>query len=66
MFLSCHVRVWEWIHTLQLPECQGTPCSKFVKKGVVHQKYSIIWDLWRSCLKGGYWYLSILSRLSDK
>ena len=28
MFLSCHVRVWEWIHTLQLPECQGTPCSK--------------------------------------
>ena len=28
IFLSCHVRVWEWIHTLQLPECQGTPCSK--------------------------------------
>ena len=28
MLLSCHVRVWEWIHTLQLPECQGTPCSK--------------------------------------
>ena len=28
MFLSCHVRVWEWIHTLQLPECQGTPFSK--------------------------------------
>ena len=28
MFLSCHVRVWEWIHTLQLPQCQGTPCSK--------------------------------------
>ena len=28
MFLSCQVRVWEWIHTLQLPECQGTPCSK--------------------------------------
>ena len=28
MFYSCHVRVWEWIHTLQLPECQGTPCSK--------------------------------------
>ena len=24
MFLSCHVRVSEWIHTLQLPECQGT------------------------------------------
>ena len=24
MFLSCHVRVWEWIHTLWLPECQGT------------------------------------------
>ena len=28
VFLSCYVRVWEWIHTLQLPECQGTPCSK--------------------------------------
>ena len=28
MILSYHVRVWEWIHTLQLPECQGTPCSK--------------------------------------
>ena len=28
MFLSCHVRVWEWIHTLYLPEYQGTPCSK--------------------------------------
>ena len=22
MFSSCHVRVSEWIHTLQLPECQ--------------------------------------------
>ena len=28
MFLSCHVRIWEWINTLQFPECQGTPCSK--------------------------------------
>ena len=28
MFLSCHVRVWECIHTLQLSECQETPCSK--------------------------------------
>ena len=28
MFLSCHVRVSEWIHTLWLPECQGTPWSK--------------------------------------
>ena len=25
MFLSSHVRVPEWIHTLALPECQGTP-----------------------------------------
>ena len=30
MFLSCHVRFPKWIHTLQLPECQGTPCSKQV------------------------------------
>ena len=28
MFLSCHVRVWEWIHTIQLNEWQGTPCLK--------------------------------------
>ena len=28
MFLSCHVRVSEWIHTLYLPEFQGTPCTK--------------------------------------
>ena len=28
MFLPCHVRVSEWIHTLRLPECQGIPCSK--------------------------------------
>ena len=28
MLLSCHVRLSEWIHTLYLPECQGTPCSK--------------------------------------
>ena len=25
MFLSCHVRVSEWIHTLYLSQCQGTP-----------------------------------------
>ena len=28
MFFSCHVRVWEWIHTLHLPECPETSCSK--------------------------------------
>ena len=28
IFWSCHVHVSEWIHTLYLPECQGTPCSK--------------------------------------
>ena len=28
IFLSILVRVWQWIHTLELPECQGTPCSK--------------------------------------
>ena len=28
VFLSCHVCVWELIHTLHLPECQRTPCSK--------------------------------------
>ena len=24
MFLSCHVRISEWIHIIYLPECQGT------------------------------------------
>ena len=28
MLLSCHVRVSEWIYTLQLLECHRTPCSK--------------------------------------
>ena len=28
MFLSCHVRIAEWIHALYLSECQGTTCSK--------------------------------------
>ena len=27
-FLSCHIRMLEWIYTLQLPQCQGTSCSK--------------------------------------
>ena len=29
--LSCHVLVSEWIYTLQLPKCQGSPCSKQVR-----------------------------------
>ena len=28
MFLSCHVRVPESIHTISFPGCQGTSCSK--------------------------------------
>ena len=28
MFLSCHVRISEWTHTLELPECRGTPYLK--------------------------------------
>ena len=31
MFLSSHVRTSEWNHTLYLPECQRTPCSKQVR-----------------------------------
>ena len=31
LFLSCHVRVSEWIHTLSFQECQRTPCSKQVR-----------------------------------
>ena len=26
MLLPCHVRIFEWIYTLELPLCQGTPC----------------------------------------
>ena len=28
MFLSCHVRVLEWIYSQYIPDCQLTPCSK--------------------------------------
>ena len=28
MFLSCHLRVSEWIHALYWPKCQGNPCLK--------------------------------------
>ena len=28
MFSSCQVRISDWIHTLYLRECQGSPCSK--------------------------------------
>ena len=28
--LLCHVRVSEWVYTVYLPKCQGTPCSKQV------------------------------------
>ena len=28
MLLSCHLQIIDWIYTLYLPECQGTPCSK--------------------------------------
>ena len=31
MFLSFHVHVSELIHTLWLPECQGTPCPKLAR-----------------------------------
>ena len=35
MFLPCHVRISEWIHTLWLPECQGTLCLKQAQNGWV-------------------------------
>ena len=31
MFLSCHVHISEWIHTLYFPECQGTLSTKQVQ-----------------------------------
>ena len=31
IFLLCHIHVLEWILTLWLPECQGTPCLKQVQ-----------------------------------
>ena len=42
MFLSCHIHVLEWIHTLQLPELKGTPSSRHV----TYQKFKWLqWDL---------------------
>ena len=32
VLLSYHVRISKGIYTLQLPECQGTPCSKQFKR----------------------------------
>ena len=34
MFMSYHLGVSEWIHTLWFPECQGTPCSKQTRKSL--------------------------------
>ena len=31
MFFPYHVSISEWIHTLYLPECQGTPSSKHTR-----------------------------------
>ena len=31
MFLLCHICISEWIHTLYLHECQGTPHSKHAR-----------------------------------
>ena len=31
VFLSCRIRVLEWIYTMRLPECQRCPCSKQVR-----------------------------------
>ena len=52
----CHVRVSEWIYTLQLPECQGTLCSKQARYPKFKWKQqhlnpqphhsSIIWPVW--------------------
>ena len=28
VFLSCHLRLSEWMHTLKIPECQGNPWLK--------------------------------------
>ena len=44
MFLSCHIRVSEWIHTLKLAECQGTPCSKQARN--LQSLKLQIWRLW--------------------
>ena len=64
IFLSCRARVPEWIYTLYLPECQGTPCLKQARNlklrdmtkiySQMHRtdKYSqhssIIWPIWLS------------------
>ena len=57
MSLSCHIRVSEWIYTLQLPEYQEICCSKHIRDMIrtysqMHRtdKYSqhrsVIWPVW--------------------
>ena len=53
MFLSCHVRVSEWIYTLYFPECQGTPCSKqarYLKFRITDIQRQPVRDIcWKRC-----------------
>ena len=64
MFLSFHVRVSEWHHTLQLPECQGTPCSRQARYLKFKWGKRDIWSLaWgegflgvNDLLRSSYWY----------
>ena len=61
MFLSCYVRVSEWIHTLYLPDCQGISCPKrrYISSlsncngtgtfdNLVVNEHSKIWPNWRN------------------
>ena len=57
MILSYHVRVWQWIHTLRLPECQGTPCSKqapYLRQRTLKQLAKLA--KWLSCVVSTYLY----------
>ena len=43
MLLSCHIRISEWIWTLLLLECQGTPCSKQVQHQKCKWQHNRVW-----------------------
>ena len=67
MFLSCHVRVSEWILILQLPECQGTPCSKQANIKSWKTSYSFNdFKLRRMALSCSQKKLSVLRRITSK
>ena len=60
MFLSSHICISEWIHTLYLPQCQGARCSK----QVWYYKLSGCW-LESSCTHLNFTYCAYFKKYSS-